>query len=71
MRLKQARESLEGVVPIEMAWASNTIMHNISVSLAGEEEKRKKEKEMEGACANAGKELEELELGKTFICEDC
>lgn len=71
VRLKQARESLEGVVPIEMAWASNTIMHNISVSLAGEEEKRKKEKEMEGACANAGKELEELELGKTFIWEDC
>jgi len=71
VRLKQARESLEGVVPIEMAWASNTIMHNISVSLAGEEEKRKKEKEMEGACANTGKELEELELGKTFIWEDC
>ena len=69
MRLKQARESLEGVVPIEMAWASNTIMQNISVSLAGDEEKRKKE--MEGACANAGKELEELELGKTFIWEDC
>jgi len=44
-------------------------MRNISVSLAGEEEKKKKEEE--GACADAGKELEELELGKTFIWEDC
>ena len=59
----------EGVLPIEMAWAQNTIMRNISVRLAGEEEKRKKEEE--GACADAGKELEELELGKTFIWEDC
>jgi len=70
LRLKKAREITEGVLPIELAWAQNTIMRNISVSLAGEEDKRKKGEE-EGACADAGKELEELELGKTFIWEDC
>ena len=68
--MKQSRERTEGVVPIEFAWAQNTIMRNISVSLACEEEKRKKGEE-EGACADAGKELEGLELGKTFIWEDC
>ena len=68
LRLKQAREMTEGVLPIELAWAQNTIMRNISVSLAGEEKRKKGE---EGACADAGKELEELELGKTFIWEDC
>jgi len=70
LRMKQSRERTEGVVPIEFAWAQNTIMRNISVSLACEEEKRKKGEE-EGACADAGKELEGLELGKTFIWEDC
>jgi len=68
LRLKQAREMTEGVLPIELAWAQNTIIQNISVSLAGEEKRKKGE---EGACADAGKELEELELGKTFIWEDC
>jgi len=70
LRLKQAREMTEGVLPIELAWAQNTIMRNISVSLAGEVEKAKKGEEG-GACADAGKELEEFELGKTFIWEDC
>lgn len=61
VRLREREEAVEGVLPLEMAWAPETIMRSLSVSL-GEGEQAKME--AEGAKG-------ELELGKTFIWEDC
>lgn len=67
LRLRTAAEEVEGVLPVELAWAASTIQCSITV-VQGEAGEGGEDRE--GACAGA-KELGELELGKTLFWEDC
>lgn len=61
IRLKEGKKFIEGTLPVELAWAPTTIINNLDVDLEGDRGKGEDE---------GGKDMGELELGKTFIWED-
>jgi len=63
VRLRKERADMEGILPVEMVWAPGTVIKTINVNLDLVEGEGK-------GGAEGGKELGELELGKTFMWED-
>jgi hypothetical protein len=65
LRLRRREGAGEGVLPVELAWAPGTLVKTISVNLGGGcgEGDQGAREWVEG--------LGELELGKTFMWEDC